>query len=148
LLLNQWSVTNLVSLLRQEPLERTHQRKELLNNMYDVKITAKHMGARVSPKKAAIVLDLVRGKSVFEAKKILSFDRSKSAKIVLKVIKSAEANAVNNNKMNKDKLFINRIWVSGGPSLKRMSPGAKGRVDPILKRYSHIYVSLDERDQK
>lgn len=116
--------------------------------MYDVKITAKQMGARVSPKKVAIVLDLVRDKSVFEAKKILSFDRSKSAKIVLKVIKSAEANAVNNNKMSKDKLFINRIWVSGGPSLKRMSPGAKGRVDPILKRYSHIYVSLDERETK
>jgi len=116
--------------------------------MYDVKITAKHMGARVSPKKVAIILDLVRGKDVFEAKKILSFDRSKSAKIVLKVIKSAEANAVNNNKMNKDKLFINRIWVSGGPSLIRMSPGAKGRVDPILKRYSHIYVSLEERYQK
>jgi len=116
--------------------------------MYDVKITAKQMGARVSPKKVAIVLDLVRGKSIDDAKRILAFDRSKSAAIVLKVVRSAEANAVNNNKMDKTKLFINRIWVSGGPSQKRMSPGAKGRVDPILKRYSHIYVSLDERQEK
>lgn len=116
--------------------------------MYDVNITAKHTGARVSPKKTAIVLDLIRGRGVEEAKKILAFDTTKPAKIVLKVLKSAEANAVNNKKMQKDKLFINRIWVSGGPVQKRMSPGAKGRVDPILKRTSHIYISLDERTQK
>lgn len=116
--------------------------------MYDVKITAKHMGAKVSPKKVAIVLDTVRDKDVLDAKKVLAFDRSKSAKIVLKVLKSAEANAITNNKMSKEKLFINRIWVSGGPVQKRMSPGAKGRADPILKRYSHIYVSLDERAEK
>jgi large subunit ribosomal protein L22 len=116
--------------------------------MYDVKITAKHMGARVSPKKVAIVLDLIRGRDLEDAKKVLAFDTSKSANIVLKVVKSAEANAVNNNKMDKTKLYINRIWVSGGPSQKRMSPGAKGRADPILKRYSHIYVSLDERSGK
>ncbi len=116
--------------------------------MTDVKVTAKHMGARISPKKVAIVLDLVRGKDLESAKKILAFDRSKAGKIILKVVKSAEANAVNNNKMDKSKLFINRIWVSGGPVRKTMSPGAKGRVDPILKRYSHIYVSLDERVEK
>ena len=116
--------------------------------MYDVKITAKHMGARVSPKKVAIVLDLVRGKSLDEAKKILAFDKSKSAKIVLKVVKSAEANAVNNDKMDKTKLFINRIWVSGGPTQKRMKEGSKGRADPILKRYSHIYISLDDGSKK
>ena len=102
--------------------------------MYDVNITAKHMGARVSPKKVAIVLDLIRNKSVEEAKKLLSFDRTKSAKIVLKVIHSAEANAINNNKMDKGKLMINRIWVSGGPMQKRMKAGSKGRVDPILKK--------------
>jgi large subunit ribosomal protein L22 len=114
--------------------------------MYDVKITAKHMGARVSPKKTAIVLDLVRGKDVEEAKKILAFDRSKPSEIVLKLIRSAEANAVTNDKMQKEKLFIDRIWVSGGPVQKRMKAGSKGRADPILKRYSHIYVSLAERN--
>lgn len=116
--------------------------------MYDVKITAKHMGARVSPKKVAVVLDLVRGKDVEEAKKILAFDTTKPSEIVFKLIKSAEANAVNNDKMQKDKLYINRIWVSGGPTMKKMKAGAKGRADPILKRYSHIYVNLAERDSK
>lgn len=116
--------------------------------MYDVKVTAKHMGARVSPKKTAIVLDLVRGKDVDEAKKILAFDTSKPSDIVLKLIRSAEANAVNNEKMQKEKLFIKRIWVSGGPVQKRIKAGSKGRADPILKRYSHIYVSLDERNDK
>ncbi len=113
--------------------------------MFDVKITAKHMGARVSPKKVAIVLDLVRNKSVEEAKKILTFDRTKAAKIVLKVLKSAEANAINNNKMDKNNLVVNRIWVSGAPMQKKMKEGSKGRADPILKRYSHIYISLNER---
>ena len=116
--------------------------------MIDVKVTAKHMGQEYHQKRLAIVLDLVRGKDLESAKRILAFDRSKAGKIVLKVVKSAEANAVNNNKMDKDKLFIKRIWVSEGPMQKRMSPGAKGRVDPILKRYSHIYVSLDERVEK
>ncbi len=116
--------------------------------MNDVKITAKYINARISPKKTAIVLDLVRGKSLEEAKKILAFDRSKPGKMVLKVLKSAEANALNNNKMEKDKLFVNRIWVSGAPMQKRMKAGAKGRADPILKRYSHIYVSLGERAGK
>ena len=116
--------------------------------MSDVKITAKHMGARVSPKKVAIVLDLVRNKTVEDAKRILAFDRSKAAKIVLKVLKSAEANSVNNEKMDKSKLLINRIWVSGGPMQKRMKEGSKGRADPILKRYSHIYISLSDRSKK
>ena len=83
-----------------------------------------------------------------EAKKILAFDTTKPSEIVLKLLRSAEANAVNNDKVQKEKLFINRIWVSGGPMQKKMKAGSKGRVDPILKRYSHIYVSLDERAEK
>lgn len=116
--------------------------------MNDVKITAKHIGARLSPKKAATVLDLVRNKSVEEAKRILAFDRSKAAKVIFKVVKSAESNAVNNEKLDKDKLLIDRIWVSGAPMQKRMKEGAKGRADPILKRYSHIYVSLKDGGKK
>ena len=107
-------------------------------------VSAKHMGARVSPKKVATVLDLIRGKTVEKAKVILSFDTSKPAKIVLKVLKSAEANALNNNKMDKNKLVISEVWVGAGTTMKRMSPGAKGRADPILKRSSHIYINLAE----
>ncbi len=116
--------------------------------MLDVKVTAKHMGARISPKKVAVVLDLVRNKTVDEAKRILAFDSSKASKIILKVLKSAEANAINNDKMVKEKLLINRIWVSGGPMQKRMKEGSKGRADPILKRYSHIYISLNDGGNK
>ncbi|NMB91434.1 50S ribosomal protein L22 [candidate division WWE3 bacterium] len=116
--------------------------------MSETKITAKYMGAMVSPKKAATVLDLVRGRSLEEAKVILAFDTSKAAKMILKVVKSAEANAVNNNKMDKSKLKISEIWVSGGQNLKRMQPGAKGHADPRLRRTSHIYVSLVEGGKK
>ncbi|HQG58289.1 MAG TPA: 50S ribosomal protein L22 [bacterium] len=116
--------------------------------MNDVNVTAKYMNARVSPKKVAIVLDMIRGKDLEEAKKILAFDRSKPGKLVLKVLKSAEANILNNKKMEKDRLFVSKIWVSGGSMQKRIKAGAKGRADPILKRYSHIYVSLEERVSK
>jgi len=116
--------------------------------MNNVNVTAKYMNARVSPKKVAIVLDMIRGKDLEEAKKILAFDRSKPGKLVLKVLKSAEANILNNKKMEKDKLFVSKIWVSGGPMQKRIKAGAKGRADPILRRYSHIYVSLEERVSK
>lgn len=107
-------------------------------------VLAKHIGARVSPKKVVPVMDLIRGKSVERAKVILAFDTSKPAKMILKVLKSAEANAVNNNKMDKNKLVIKELWVGAGHMEKRMTPGAKGRADPILKRTSHIYVNLSE----
>jgi len=107
-------------------------------------VTARHMGARISPKKVVPVMDLIRGKSVEKAKIVLAFDSSKAAKMILKVLKSAESNAVNNSKMDKSKLKINELWVGAGSMMKRMSPGAKGRADPILKRTSHIYINLIE----
>lgn len=116
--------------------------------MSEIKVSAKHIGAHVSPKKAGTVLDLIKGKSLEEAKVILAFDTSKASKIILKVIKSAEANAINNNKMDKSKLYISEIWISGGPMLKRMQPGAKGQSDPKLRRTSHIYVNLCEKVEK
>lgn len=116
--------------------------------MSETKVTAKHMGASVSPKKAATVLDLIRGKSLEQAKITLAFDTSKAAKMILKVVKSAEANAVNNNKMDKSKLKLSEIWVSGGQMRKSMQPGAKGHADPRIRRTSHIYVSLVEGGKK
>lgn len=107
-------------------------------------VTARHMSARISPKKISPVMDLIRGKSVEKAKIVLTFDSSKAAKMILKVLKSAESNAVNNSKMDKSKLKIDELWVGAGSMMKRMSPGAKGRADPILKRTSHIYINLIE----
>jgi large subunit ribosomal protein L22 len=112
--------------------------------MKDGVVSARHMGAKVSPKKVVPVMDLIRGKSVLKAKQILAFDRTKPAAMILKVLKSAEANAINNDKLDKNKLFIKEVWVGAGTMMKRMSPGAKGRADPILKRSSHIYINLWE----
>ena len=105
-------------------------------------VVAKHKFARLSPKKAAIVMDLVRGKSLEKAKVALAFDETKAAKMILKVVKSAEANAINNEKLNPADLYVSEIYVGPGPMYKRAKMGAKGRVDPILKRTSHIYIKL------
>lgn len=108
-------------------------------------IYAKYMKARISPKKVAPVMDLVRGKNLEEAKLLLTFDPTKAAKMILKVVKSAEANAVNNNKLDKSDLFLSELWVSGGPVFKSGQFIAKGRFNPLLKRTSHIYVGLSKR---
>ncbi len=106
---------------------------------------AKLMKSRISPKKVGPVVDLIKGKSVKAAKISLNFDGTKASKLLLKVLKSAEANAVNNNKMNKDKLYIAEVWVGPGPMTKSGEFAGKGNFRPILKRTSHIYVSVAER---
>jgi len=107
---------------------------------------AKLMGVRVSPQKAKLVIDLVRGKSVKQALDILAFTNKAAAPVVAKLIKSAEANAVNNNKMDADALYIKEIFVGPGRTLKRFMPRAKGSASRILKRTSHITVVVsDER---
>ena len=107
---------------------------------------AKLMGVRLSPQKAKLVVDLVRGKSVSEALDILAFTNKSSAPVVAKLIKSAAANAVNNQKMDEASLYIKEIWVCPGKTLKRFMPKAKGSASRILKRTSHINVVVsDER---
>lgn len=107
---------------------------------------AKLMGVRLSPQKAKLVVDLVRGKSVSEALDILAFTNKSSAPVVAKLIKSAAANAVNNQKMDEASLYIKEIWVGPGKTLKRFMPKAKGSASRILKRTSHINVVVsDER---
>ena len=107
---------------------------------------AKLMGVRLSPQKAKLVVDLVRGKSVSEALDILAFTNKSSAPVVAKLIKSAAANAINNYKMDEASLYIKEIWVGPGKTLKRFMPKAKGSASRILKRTSHINVVVsDER---
>ena len=107
---------------------------------------AKLMGVRLSPQKAKLVVDLVRGKSVSEALDILAFTNKSSAPVVAKLIKSAAANAVNNQKMDEASLYVKEIWVCPGKTLKRFMPKAKGSASRILKRTSHINVVVsDER---
>lgn len=99
---------------------------------------------RKSPRKVRLVADMVRGISVIEAKKQLAFSRKGSARPLKKLIDSAVANAVNNNGLKEDNLFIKEIRVDDGPTLKRWRARAFGRASTIRKRTSHISVLLDE----
>ena len=110
----------------------------------EAKAIAKYV--RMSPIKLKPVTDLVRGKDLDEALNILKFTPGKGAEILEKVVKSAAANAENNHEMNPDELYVAVINCNQGPTMKRWRPGAQGRAGMILKRTSHIYVTLKERE--
>jgi len=109
-----------------------------------VRAEAKDIG--VSPQKARLVVDLVRGKKVDEALAILKFLRTPIARAVAKVIKSAAANAENNFQMNPAELKIVSISANQGHTLKRFRPQSRGRTSPILKRSSYISVLVAEEE--
>lgn len=100
---------------------------------------------RISPYKVRAVLDLIRGKSYREAVGILENLNKSSSEPILKVVKSAGANAENNLSFNIDELFVAECYADQGPTLKRYIPKAHGRAGGLLKRTSHITVILDER---
>lgn len=103
---------------------------------------------RISPQKARLVADLVRGMPVEEASQVLEFSPKKAAKIIRKVLLSAVANAENNDGADLDELKVTQIYVDQGPMLKRFRARAKGRGTRILKRTSHISVFVgDESSQ-
>ncbi len=106
---------------------------------------AKVSYVRIAPRKARAVIDLIRHKSVVEAKAILNYNPRKAAVIISKVLKSAAANAENNLSMNQQNLFVSRAFVDEGPVMKRVQPRAKGRRNLIRKRLSHITIILEER---
>lgn len=99
---------------------------------------------RISPTKVKIVVDLIRGKSVAEAKAILMATQRAASEPVLKVLNSAVANAENNLELSKDNLYVAEVYADQGPTLKRFQPRARGRAMQILKRSSHITIILDE----
>ena len=95
-------------------------------------------GLRVSPIRARLVSDMIRGKNVQEALTILSNVNNKSARLTEKVLKSAVANAVNNFGMDEDALYIAQIYANDGLRMKRYLPRAKGSASGLVKRSSHI----------
>ena len=99
---------------------------------------------RISPQKARLVADVVRGMGVDKALTTLRFMPKKGAGILRKGIESAVANATQDEHIDVDNLYIKKIFIDGGPSLKRISPRAMGRATGIIKRSSHITVVLDE----
>lgn len=109
----------------------------------EAKAVAKYV--RMSPTKIKPVADLVRGKDIAEALKILRFTPGKGAEILEKVVMSAKANAENNFDMNGDDLYIAEVYANQGPTMKRWRAGAQGRASMILKRSSHVAVTLKER---
>jgi large subunit ribosomal protein L22 len=108
----------------------------------ETKAIAKYI--RISPQKARLVVDLVRGEKVEDARKILQFTRKYAAGIVSKVLKSAVANAKQNPNIDESILYVKEIFVDQGPTLKRWRARAQGRAASIKKRMSHITVILDE----
>jgi large subunit ribosomal protein L22 len=111
---------------------------------------AKLKFGRVSPQKARLVANLVRGKDVLEVIDILTFINKKSAPMIRKLVESAVANAEQKSKqtgeeLDVDDLFVETITVDGGPSSRRFRPRARGRATRILKKTSHITVVLGTR---
>jgi large subunit ribosomal protein L22 len=100
---------------------------------------------RISPQKARLVVDLIRGRKVEEALSVLDFTPKKAARIVAKTLRSAVANAEDTKNVDVDELIVTRCWVDEGPTLKRMLPRAQGRATRINKRSSHITVIVDEK---
>lgn len=100
---------------------------------------------RISPRKARYVADLIRGKRVEEALGTLHFTTRKAADILSKLLKSAIANAGQQEGVDVDTLYVKKIFVDGGPMMKRFRPRAMGRANRIRKRMSHITIVLDEK---
>ncbi len=103
------------------------------------------MYARISSRKVKIVMDLIKNKNIDEAYGILRYTPKAASEILFKLLRSAESNAVNNNNLDRDKLYIADGFANQGPTLKRIMPRAQGRANRIRKRTSHITLVVKER---
>jgi len=101
--------------------------------------------ARISARKVKIVLDLIKGKSIDEAYGIIRYTPKAASEFLYKLLKSAEANATNNNGLDRDMLYVAEAYADQGPTLKRIMPRAQGRAYRIRKRTSHITLVVKER---
>lgn len=117
----------------------------------DKKIPLREVGsatarrARISPQKARLVVNLIRGKGVEDAVNTLRFLPKKGARITEKLLQSAIMNAKEANGADVDRLWVAKVTVDAGPTMKRFMPRAQGRATPIRKRSSHITVVLGEK---
>ncbi|NLN50595.1 MAG: 50S ribosomal protein L22 [Acholeplasmataceae bacterium] len=100
---------------------------------------------RVAPRKARLVVDLIRGLDVKEAQAVLLYTPKAASPIILKLLNSAISNAENNHEMDVSQLYVKEIYVNEGVRLKRMLPRAKGQADIIQKRTSHITIVVAEK---
>ena len=108
---------------------------------------AKHRFARIAPRKARLIMDLIRGRDVDDAISMLRFSKQRASGMVEKVIRSAVANASEQSDTPvRNTLFVAKAWVDPGPTIKRFQPKDRGKAYPIMKRTSHLVVTLDERE--
>lgn len=112
-----------------------------------MKVHSKAKNIGIPPRKVKLVTDMVRGKSVDDALNILKFVPTPAARAVVKVIRTAAADAENNFEMTPDNLVISDIYADEGQTLKRYRSQARGRVSPILKRSTHITVYVSEEEK-
>ena len=109
--------------------------------------TAKHRFARIAPRKARLLMNLVRGRDVDDAITILKFAKQRASGMVEKVIRSAVANANEQEvSTSRNALYVAAAWVDPGPVIKRFQPKDRGKAYSIKKRTSHLVVTLDERE--
>ena len=121
------------------------QIKRERNAQKDTRPSAKLSYARVSVQKACFVLDAIRGKDVQTALALLEYNPRYASSVIKKLLESAIANAENNNGMNTANLYVAECYANKGPTMKRFMPGSQGRASIILKRTSHVGVTLKER---
>ena len=105
---------------------------------------AKHRFARIAPRKARLIMDLIRGRQVDDALNLLRFSKQRASVMIEKVVKSAVANA-GEQEADTEALYVAKAWVDPGPIIKRFQPKDRGKAYPIKKRTSHLVVELDER---
>jgi len=124
---------------------RSQIKRERNETQRDLRPKAHAKFVRVSATKAKIVLDQIKGKDLASAMGILLYSPRYASDVIIKVLKSAAANAENNLGMNPDQLFVEEAIANQGPTLKRIKPESKGRAYRILKRTSHITIVLNEK---
>jgi large subunit ribosomal protein L22 len=105
---------------------------------------ATHRFARIAPRKARLVMDLIRGRDVDDALAMLQFSKKRAAVLIDKVVRSAVANA-SEQEADTNALFVRECWVDPGPIIKRFQPKDRGKAYAIQKKTSHLVVALDER---
>lgn len=110
-----------------------------------MEVVSKTKFVRISPRKLRLVSDLVRGQMVSSAINTLKFSPRRGSKILYKTLMSAVSNAENKGSMDLDNLYIKKVWVDEGPTMKRYLPRAQGRATILRKRMSHLNVILDEK---
>ena len=126
-------------------MSRSKFKRERNANNKETRPSAKLSYARVSVQKACFVLDAIRGKDVQTALAILEYNPRYASSVVEKLLKSAIANAENNNGMKRENLYVEECYANKGPTMKRIRPRAQGRAYRIEKRMSHITIVLNER---